>query len=253
VALGRRYNIKSTCTKHQGYNVLEPKKYSGMKTSIKKKLAKKANRKEKRVVVMLLAKLGFKDLPITDKVIKARQVVKSMTGNPYFPSPNPSLPTVTVAINALEAAQQALDGSVRKTHTRNIARKTLDKLMGYLQTYVENIAMGDSIIVLSAGMGIRDERTRQSILLPPDSVTASATKAEGQAKVKCPSYRKKVVYVVEARPDEEGSLWKTMGHSTKATQVINNLIPGQRYRFRIRILNSAGLGSPSHEVLCRPI
>jgi hypothetical protein len=40
-------------------------------------------------------------------IIYAQGIVKGMTGNPAFPTPSPSLPTVTTAINDLQIAETA--------------------------------------------------------------------------------------------------------------------------------------------------
>src|SRR6266496_2905656 len=97
------------------------------KFNLKKMLSKKMNRKQRRILVFFLVKLGFKDLPVDKRLTKARHIVKKMTGNANFPSPFPSLAAVADIINALAAAQVALDGSKIKTTKRNIALKALNR------------------------------------------------------------------------------------------------------------------------------
>lgn len=38
---------------------------------------------------MAKVKSDFKRLPIAEKPVRARQIVKNLTGNPDFPNPNP--------------------------------------------------------------------------------------------------------------------------------------------------------------------
>jgi hypothetical protein len=234
-------------------NISEPNKIYIMRKDLRKLFAKKMKRKERRILIFLLAKLGFKDLPVTDKVTKARRIVGLMNGNPNFPLPNPSLFTVSAAINALDDAQKALDGSKPKTSIRNEALKQLEKLMTALQSYVDTTAMGNSSIILSAGFEVRDERTKPGVLDAPLGITASHTQMEGQVKLKWKSIKKKNFYRVEAALDGETLVWKIVAESTKATVLINGLQPGMKYCFRIVVVNSAGASAPSGVVLCRPI
>jgi hypothetical protein len=51
---------------------------------------------------MAKARLGVRNLTIPQKIQQLRQIVTKMTGNATFPAPDPSLATVTTAINKLE-------------------------------------------------------------------------------------------------------------------------------------------------------
>lgn len=44
---------------------------------------------------MAKVKLDFKRLPIAEKIVRARQIIKNLTGNPDFPNPNPPLAQIT--------------------------------------------------------------------------------------------------------------------------------------------------------------
>jgi hypothetical protein len=213
-----------------------------------KKLSRKA---QKRVWILIIAKLGFKDLKPGDKVNKAKHIIKAMTGNPHFPSPIPSLADVDIAADALDNAQIALDGSKLKTVQRNAAEAILDSLMSSLQGYVDAASRQDKAKILSAGFDVRDPRTKPAILACPTELGASSTKMEGEVKLDWKAIKKKNFYIVEAAQAIEGSTYKIVAQPTKSSVVVSGLVPGERYRFRISVVNGAGASAPSEEIVCR--
>jgi hypothetical protein len=51
---------------------------------------------------MARIKLNLSRLSLSQKIDKARQIVKALTGNPDFPTPTPALADVTGAIDDLD-------------------------------------------------------------------------------------------------------------------------------------------------------
>ena len=47
---------------------------------------------------MLRVRLNLKNLTVTEKIAKGRQIVTAMTNNASFPTPNPPLTEVTTAL-----------------------------------------------------------------------------------------------------------------------------------------------------------
>jgi hypothetical protein len=74
----------------------------------------------------------------------AQQVVTSMTGNPAFASPVPSLATVTTAVSDFQAAEAAaLARTKSAAATRNAKRKALVQILEQLKTYTQTVADGE--------------------------------------------------------------------------------------------------------------
>jgi hypothetical protein len=216
-------------------------------------LSEAKNRKQRRVIIFFMVKTGLNNLTPLEKVKLAEHVVEKMTGNPNFTTPIPTLVSVSAAATALFDAENAMDGSKNKTSVRNTAEKALVKKMRQLQSYVDTIADGDTDVITSSGMDVRDARTPSTILEPPVGLQASATFIEGEVKLKFKSIRKKVLYIVEAAQDEVIPNYELVAESTKATIIIKNLNPGQKYRFRVAVINTAGQSGWSEEVICRPL
>src|SRR5579863_6523607 len=63
-------------------------------------------------------------------ISQATHLVSQMTGNPYFPTPNPPLATVSTAITALQTAQTAVAARVHgAVASRNEKQKALGTLL----------------------------------------------------------------------------------------------------------------------------
>jgi hypothetical protein len=72
-------------------------------------------------------------------------ILKAMTGNPTFPTPNPPLTAVSGAVNALQDAETAaLMRATGTVATRNEKRATLVALLELLRGYVQSVAECDS-------------------------------------------------------------------------------------------------------------
>ena len=53
---------------------------------------------------MARVKLNLRNLSVTDKIAKGRQIVTAMTNNARFATPNPALSDVTTTLDDLEKA-----------------------------------------------------------------------------------------------------------------------------------------------------
>lgn len=63
-------------------------------------------------------RLNLRKLSVTDKIAKGRQIVTAMTNNASFPSPNPSLTDVTVALDDLAKANALVQAAKSEVTTR---------------------------------------------------------------------------------------------------------------------------------------
>jgi hypothetical protein len=224
-----------------------------MKRVFIKPNGKKLKRKQaKRAWILFLAKLGFKDMTVADKVDKAKKIVGAMTGNPNFLSPVPALATVAAAANKLNAAQIAIDGSKLKTMERNLAEAELDVLISALQGYVNAASMKDREKILSAGFDVRGNNIKPGILPAPENLRVKSTQIIGQLDLRWKAVKKKNIYRIEIAINAPELIWETKGESTKASITIDNLVAGQKYWCRVCVINSAGASGWSNRIPGRP-
>ena len=225
------------------------------KINLKKLLLAAKNRKQRRTVIFFLVKLGFTNISVAEKVIKANKIVTMMTGNANFTTPSPTLASITALSVALSAAESAMDGSEIKTEARNNAEAALELALGKLQGYVQSVCGTNAEMILSSGFDVRNPRTNPAVLNAPEGITAESTQIEGQIKLKWKPVKGSKLYVIESANDSFPPIpitWEVTSQSTKATVTFNDLQPGQKYRFRVAAINAAGMSGFSEEAVCRP-
>ena len=78
---------------------------------------------------------------VPDLIKLAQAIVTAMTGNANFATPEPTLPSVTTAINDLANAETATQARMRgAAATRNDKLATLVQLLEQLKAYVQKTA-----------------------------------------------------------------------------------------------------------------
>ena len=112
-----------------------------------------------------VAIIHFPAAKVPSLIQLAQGIITAMTGNPAFPTPTPSLATVTAATNALSTAEtEAQTRAKGAVAVRNDKRLTLVELVQELRGYVQAVADANpataAAIIESAGMALRKKPTR---------------------------------------------------------------------------------------------
>jgi hypothetical protein len=182
--------------------------------------------------------LGLADMSIAEKVENARHYVAEMTENPgTFPAPLPTLDSVKVAADALEVAYvKALGGGKEQTASKKSLDEALDKLLTQLAAYVEFIADGDESIIPKAGMRVRKQGGSRLSQLRVEN-----TEKEGEIHLS-DKFTEDARHIWEfctdplpaepPAPANEQS-WKKLKTTKFVDLLIGQLIPGQKYWFRV--------------------
>ena len=118
---------------------------------------------------MARIRLNLRNLSVTEKIAKGRQIVTAMTNNARFANTIPPLPDVATAIDDLEQAfalvQAARSEVTTKTVSQDNAEAQLDQTLTQLAGYVESVAGKDDAVITSAGMETKaspsDRQSRQ--------------------------------------------------------------------------------------------
>lgn len=191
-------------------------------------------------------KLNLRNLPVQEKIAKARTIITSLTGNPNFPTPTPTLAAATAATDGLETSAATVQTTKARLKTefsdQNEKEDFLDKIMTQLAAYVESVAGDDETKIHSAGMDTKSGRgptTSQPTL--PGALTATAGDHDGEIDLSWDTVSKAKSYVIERSvdPPTETS-WTHAGVSTKSSFTITGLTPGTRYWFRVAAVSSSG-------------
>jgi hypothetical protein len=183
----------------------------------------------------------------SDFVTFARNVVKSMTANPLFPTPVPSLVTVTTATDDLAAAETAtLSRTKGAVATRNEKRAALVLLVKQLGHYVQTVADaspdGGASVIASAGFAARKAPTRRA-----RAFEAKPGAVSGTASLVAVTPSRRASYEWQSSTDG-GKTWVLAPVTLQAKTTIAGLVPGATVLFRYRPVTKAGEGDWSQAV-----
>jgi hypothetical protein len=192
-----------------------------------------------------LLKLPEYQVPLL--ITRARAIVRSMTGNPSFPSPDPSLVTVEAEIDELEKAEVATRmRTVGTVALRDEKRLALVQLLQRLCTYVQTAADAnlDSApsIIESAGMYVKKER-----ILPPRVFAAEPGDVSGSVELVAPKAGHRAGYEW-AHSTDGGTTWVSLPFTVQASTTVSGLTPGSTVHFRYRAVTKDGAGDWSQPV-----
>lgn len=185
-------------------------------------------------------KFSSNRMSVAQLIEYSNHMVASMTGNPTFPQPHPTLAAITAAINALVSAQNAaLSGGPAQTSLMHEKKDALIALLKLEVNYVETVANDPAVtdesratIVLSAGMEVAQTPTHQ-----PRTFEVKPGQLSGSVELRAPGIRGNGSHVWEYVLEPAASnVWLQGGITTKAELELSNLQPGSKYSFRHRVV-----------------
>ena len=194
---------------------------------------------------MARIRLNLKNLTVTEKIAKGRQIVTALTNNASFPNPNPPLSDVTAAVEELEKAfalvQSARSEVATRVTTQGNSETRLDQALTQLAAYVESIAGRNDTLITSAGMETKASRSTPAVPAAPQSLAATAGEHEGEIFLSWKPVANARSYTIEASLDPAtATSWTHVGIATSASKVVVNLTSGKRYWFRVAAVSAGG-------------
>jgi hypothetical protein len=190
-----------------------------------------------KTATRLLAILKFPKNKAPEAVIYARSILRSMTGNPSFPSPHPSLSTLEAATDALAEAEgaarsRALGTATIRDERRQELKGLLEQLCAHVQARADANHENAASIIESAGMYVK-----KGAAPVPGGFRAKHGKNSGDALVIAPSAGDRAAYEFAYSIDGMKT-WVTLEVTQKATVTVHGLTPGSTVYFRYRARTS---------------
>jgi hypothetical protein len=199
---------------------------------------------------MKLIKAGTSTLSAEALIGKSEYVEGKMTTNANFPTPNPSIATLTAAREALVAAiAQAESRAMADIAMRNERALVLRNLLVNLARYVNNVAQGDVDIALSSGFELAKKPEPSTTLGVPMKLEVRLSDFEGALNVSWKGVEDARMYQVymNATDPSDANAWTVVAVSSRTRVRITDLAPGKFYSFRVTALGRIGEG-PASEV-----
>ena len=177
--------------------------------------------------------------PVPVLIPFSQKVVQSMTGNPHFPTPTPTLADVITAIAAVQTAETSVLTGLKGTAVvRNDRKAVLVTLMGELGHYVQKTADADpensAAIILSSGFSLRKSNTRK-----PRTFAVKAGAVSGAVVVTAPLAARRASYEWQYSTDA-GKTWIEWAPSLRSHTTITGLPAGVQVQLRSRAVTKAG-------------
>jgi hypothetical protein len=198
---------------------------------------------------MAKLKLGLSHLSVSSLLLKATNVVTSMTGNPDFPAPVPTLVVIDGKIAELTAAaNEAANRDKVKVAIRNLRRSELKSLLVELASYIQTQSGGDEDKILSTGFEVVRRGEPVGPLSPPAALVARTGEDIGTVSLLWYAVTGAHSYMVERNDTDpiNEELWKPEGYTTSSHGYVSaSLQTGHVYWYRVRAIGAAGVGAQS--------
>jgi hypothetical protein len=186
-----------------------------------------------------------------DQVLaRARNLVARMTGHPAYTDVVPTLPTVTAACDALEAALEAhvQNPGPREKETRDLRFSEARALYADLCGYAQARTNGDRTRIEELGLEVRRDPAPIGRLDAPAQLLTRARPYPGMLYLRWSAVKGRLFYELEiclGEPAKEED-WSLLLRTSKNTHTAEGLVPGQLYFFRVKAVGTAG-ASPLSE------
>lgn len=185
------------------------------------------------------ATLEFKRFSIPNFVEFAKSVIASLTNNPNFTKPIPTLEELAAAVAELERlAVKALTGSQADRMMRDDQHDITIDMMERLVGYVNSVADGDRTMLATTGMTLNREPQSRD-LEPVKELSVSYTSQSGELLVrfKRPAAATGFIVQYSADPDAPDSAWESVPTS-RSQCIITGVTPGTVYHVRVLALGA---------------
>ncbi len=186
-------------------------------------------------------------LPVPQLIKVAQAIIAALTNNPHVPNPNPPLPTLTSALDALVTAEAATKTRAAGTvAARNVARTNLLSLLHATKANVQQIADANpeqaAAIITSAGMAVRKTASRSKA---PFAVKLGAVSGTVHLAAKAAAVR--ASYEWEWSGDG-GKTWTPASPTLQSHTEIAGLPVSTVVQFRFRAITKTGAGDWSQAI-----
>jgi hypothetical protein len=170
----------------------------------------------------------------------ARSNVERMQGQPFFPSPNPALSTISAAIDDLAAAEaHMLTRAKGAREARDAKRVVLHRLLKQLAAYILSVAYADgndaATVIESTGFAVKRPSVRNKAAL-----AAARGATPGTVILRAKSAGDRAAY--EWRYSTDQVNWIFLPTTVQSSTTVTGLVAATEYFFQCRVQTPAGRG-----------
>ena len=196
---------------------------------------------------MQLIKSGTAKLKGDTLIKKAEFVMEKMTGNAAFPTPTPTLASITAAITKYaDSSKQAVSGAHEAIKTAQLDAKALRALLSNLAKYVNSASNGDLNTALTSGFEAAKGHEPIVKLDAPENLRVMRNFKRHEISLRWkPVHGARLYRVFMA--DDKGE-WNALDLSSKASFTVIDLESYKEYSFMVTAIGAAGESANSQIV-----
>ena len=189
----------------------------------------------------------YKDVDLAAAIAR---ILVAMAGNVAYPSPVPTLATLTTAGDAFVAAVHGNDGGTVAVVRRDQTRASVEELLRELAAYVQHACQGDLLRLLSSGFPAQRQRSAgvEQPLLPPTVVKLRNGNASGQVIARCAHVRSARLYQWRYATAQAPTVWTLEDTTSTIVYTLTGLIPATQYLMQVRAFGKSGASNWSDSV-----
>ena len=189
--------------------------------------------------------IDFSKFTDSGLVTESENIIRQFTGNANFSDPDHLLEAVVSAKGAyIPALTASIGGGAKAVNLKNEKRQALEEALRLLGLYIQANCNNNANLVLGTGYKIKKGKSTIGMLEKPKNFTVMPGPNSGSLKLKVDAIHGADVYIFQysLTPVTGETIWMTKV-SGKSSLIIDELIPGKEYAFRV-----AGKGSSDDEV-----
>jgi len=172
--------------------------------------------------------------------ISSQHIIDCMTGNTNYPGPIPSLEATKTSKGEFDTSLAAAQfGGIEKTAAKNLKRTALEENLKTLGLYVQMNCKNNLSILLSSGFSAKRNSEHIGVLDKPKNFRVEQGPFQGSLKLTVNAVKGANIYVYQMTeaPVTPQSQWTIkLG---KKSIIIEGLIPGKEYAFRVAAKGTA--------------
>lgn len=175
-------------------------------------------------------------------IVAGGRVLASMTGNPAYPNPVPSLAVLSAARDGFIVAVNANDRGKLAIAARDKARKPLEALLRELAMYVVVHCRGDLVTLLGSGFPAQRPRGSAAQIAPatPDNVRLDQGPFSGQISGRCARIPGAALYQWRYATAQAPTAFTLTDTSSRVKVTLTGLVPGTQYLIQVRACGKRG-------------
>ena len=184
-------------------------------------------------------------------IVAGGRVLASMTGNPAYPNPVPSLAVLSAARDGFIVAVNANDRGKLAIAARDKARKPYEAVLRELSMYVAQHCRGDLVTLLSSGYPAQRGRGPAGQIAPPTPGNLRVRQGpfSGQLIGHCKRIDGAALYQWRYATAAAPTVFTVTDTSSRARVTLDGLAPGTQYLVQVRACGKRGSSDWSDAVV----